>query len=89
MPVFVSLAKWRTKPTRAMVEEADKLWARFKNEGGSVLSAYWTLGRYDAIITIEAANEKVALRDLMRWGDMLHTETLVAVPREEAVKLLE
>ena len=89
MPVFVSLAKWRSKPTRAMIEETDKLWARFKKEGGNVVSAYWTLGRYDAVLTIEAPNEKAALKALMRWGDMLHTETLVAVPRDEAVKLLK
>jgi len=38
----------------AMVEEADKLLASFKKEGGSVLRAYWTLGRYDAIVTVDA-----------------------------------
>ncbi len=68
---------------------ADKLWARFKKEGGEVLSAYWTMGRYDAIVTMKAPTETAALKALMRWGDLLHTETLVAVPRDEAIKLLE
>ena len=89
MPVFISLAKWRTKPTKDMIRQADELWARFKKEGGNVLSAYWTIGRYDAIITMEAPNEKAALKALMRWGDLLHTETMVAIPRDDAVKLLE
>ena len=89
MPVFVSLAKWRTRPTKDMVQQTDRLWNRFKEEGGKVVSAYWTIGRYDAIVTIEAPNEKAALKALMRWGDLLHTETLVAIPRDEAVKLLE
>ncbi len=89
MPVFVSLAKWRAKPTKDMVQQADRLWNKFKDEGGKVISSYWTIGRYDAVVTIEAPNEKAALKALMRWGDLLHTETLVAIPRDEAVKLLE
>jgi uncharacterized protein with GYD domain len=72
-----------------MIREADKLWDRLRKEGGKVVSAYWTMGRYDAIVTLEAPSEKVALKALMRWGDYLNTETLVAVPRDEAVKLLE
>lgn len=72
-----------------MIQETDKLWDRLRKEGGKVISAYWTIGRYDAIVTLEASTEKVALKALMRWGDYLNTETLVAIPREEAVKLLE
>ena len=53
-----------------------------------MISAYWTIGRYDAVVTLEAPSERAALKALMRWGDYLNTETLVAVPREEAVKLL-
>jgi hypothetical protein len=29
------------------------------------------------------------MKALMRWGDWVSTETLVAVTREEAIKLLE
>ncbi len=71
-----------------MIQEADKLWDCLRKEEGKVISAYWTIGRYDAIVTLEAPTEKVALKALMRWGDYLNTETLVAIPREEAVKLL-
>jgi uncharacterized protein with GYD domain len=71
-----------------MIQDIDKLWDRFRKEGGKVISAYWTIGRYDAIVTLEAPSERVALRALMRFGDYLSTETFVAVPRDEAVKLL-
>ncbi len=54
-----------------------------------MISAYWTIGRYDAIVTLEAPSERVALKALMRFGDYLSTETLLAVQREDAVKLLE
>ncbi len=72
-----------------MVEQMDKLWASFQREGGEVLSAYWTIGRYDAVITMKAPTETVALKALMRWGDMLHNETLVAISRGDTIKLLE
>jgi hypothetical protein len=29
------------------------------------------------------------MKNIMRWGDLVSTETLVAIPREEAVKLVE
>ncbi len=72
-----------------MLREIDKLWDRLRKEGGKMISAYWTIGRYDAIVTVEAPTERVALKALMRFGDYLSTETLLAVQREDAVKLLE
>jgi len=71
-----------------MIQEVDKLWDRFRKEGGKVISAHWTIGRYDAIVILEAPSERVALKALMRFGDYLSTETLLAVPREDAVRLL-
>jgi len=53
------------------------------------LQAYWTFGRYDAVAILEAPNEKTALKALMRGGDHLSIETLLAIPRAEAVKLLD
>jgi len=58
-------------------------------EGAKFLGHYWTLGRYDGVTIWEGKDEKAAVKALLRFGDMLSTETLVAVPREEAVKLLE
>ncbi len=63
--------------------------ASFKKEGGEALNAYWTIGRNDAVITMKAPTETVALKALIRRGDMLHNETLVAIPRDDAIKLLE
>jgi uncharacterized protein with GYD domain len=60
-----------------------------KKEGTKILGQYWTLGRYDAIVIMEGTDEKTAMKTALRWGDMLSTETLVAVRREEALKLVE
>jgi hypothetical protein len=37
----------------------------------------------------EAPNEKAAMKAAMVRADLMNTETLVAVPREEAKKLVE
>ena len=49
---------------------------------------YWTLGRYDAVVVLEAPTEKDAMKVFLPWQDIISTETMVAVPREEAIKLL-
>ena len=58
-------------------------------EGIKIVGQYWTLGRYDSVVIIEAKDEKSVMRALMRWGESISTETLVALTREEAVKLVE
>ena len=83
--IVITLAKFRRKPTK---EDIPKLPQCVQGVGGKVLSAYWTLGRYDAVVTIEAADEKAALKALLQFGDFVATETLVAIPRDEAAKLL-
>ena len=49
---------------------------------------YWTLGRYDAVSIMEAPTEKDVMKLLLPWQDLVDTETMVAVPREEAIKLV-
>jgi len=87
--IFIVLARWRKKPTKEMVTKATKLFDQMVKEGSKIVGRYWTLGRYDAIAIIEGKNEKTAMKSLLRWGDMLSTETLVALKREEAIKLVE
>jgi uncharacterized protein with GYD domain len=87
--ISITLAKWRKKPTKEMVAQSAKLFEQMVKEGSKILGVYWTLGRYDAVVIAEGKDEKVAMKTLMRWGDMLSTETLVAVSNEEAAKLLE
>ena len=87
--IFIALAKWRKKQTKEGIENSNKLWKQMEKEGFKVLEQYWTLGRYDSVAIIEAKDEKAVVRAALRWGDMLATETLVALPREEAIKLIE
>lgn len=85
--ILITLARFRKKPTKEVVEQLDKLLSKLPR-GVKIISRYWTLGRYDGVVTFEAPNEKEAMAFLLKFGDIVATETLVGVPREEAVKLI-
>jgi uncharacterized protein with GYD domain len=84
--IFVSLNRFRGKPTKENIETSNKVLS--SDPKVKVLSFYWTLGRYDSVLIIEAPDEKTAMKILTKVGDYAATETMVAIPREEATKLL-
>ena len=84
--IFVILTKSRGKITKEIIEKSNKVLAG--EPGVKVHGFYWTLGRYDSVLIVEAPDEKTAMKMLLQVGDQIATETLVAVPREEAIKLL-
>ena len=88
--IFITLAKFKVKPTKKTAASGVKLFAKVaKDCGVKFLEIYWTLGRYDGIAIIEAPDEKSYMKAIQRLGDVLSTETLVALKREDALKLLE
>ncbi len=84
---FIALIKFKKK-ARDVVEIGKKVMQNLP-EGVKILSTYWTLGEYDAVLIYEAPNEKVAIKLGIEAGEAMQTQTLVAIPREEAMKLLE
>jgi uncharacterized protein with GYD domain len=86
--IFVNLGKMRNKPDKETAGDATKIIEEFKKKGIHVLNWYWTLGRYDTVFIFEAANEKEALKVSLDIAQFVSTETLVAIPRQEAIKLL-
>jgi uncharacterized protein with GYD domain len=87
--IFITLGKWRKKPTKELLARANELFEQGAKEGVNFVKMYWALGRYDMIAIAEAKDEKVVMKNLMRLSDLVSTETLVAVPREDAIKLVE
>jgi len=85
--IFISLIKFRKKAKD--VAEFGKQLMQNLPEGVKILSTYWTLGRFDAVWIYEAPNEKVALKLGIKAGDLMQTQTLVAISRDDALKLLE
>ncbi len=83
---FITLVKFKKKDFVAenlkMIEEESK-------KGIKYVSIDWTLGRYDAVAIFEAPNEKEAMQMAIRRADFLDMETMIAIPAEEARKLIK
>ncbi len=86
--IFVHLGKLRKKPSKETAGDADKLVEAYRKKGIKVLSWYWTLGRYDTVFIFEAASEKDAMKMSIAVSEWVASETLVAIPRQEAVNLI-
>ena len=87
--LFITLWRFRKKPTKEMLAESRRLFEQLAKEGGKVLSNHWTLGRYDGVTIVEGPDEKSAIKSLLGFADLVSTETLVALTAEEASKLVE
>lgn len=61
---------------------------RMERMAAATTTITWTLGRYDTVLIFEAANEKEALKTSIDVAEFAATETLVAIPSEEAIKLV-
>ena len=86
---FVALVKFKKNQTKDVVAENLKRIETEIKEGIKVHGIYWTLGKYDAVAIFEAPNEKIAMKMSIRRAEGMNMETLVAVPIEEAKKLVE
>ena len=84
---FIALVNFKKKPKDFVPENVKMIEAESK-KGIKWVSIDWTLGRYDAVGIFEAPNEKEALQMAVRRADFLDIETMVAVPAEEARKLI-
>ena len=85
--IFITLFKWKTAPTKDLVSPWAKVLEELEKQGIKIVH-YWTLGRYDAVMIIEAPSEKDVMKILLPFVDLADSETMTAVPREEAIKLL-
>jgi uncharacterized protein with GYD domain len=87
---FIFLAKLKFKPTKKSL--ATLLARRKKLEkklGIKNVNVFYTLGRYDAVAFAEGPNEKAALKFSIEISDAVDAETLVAIPRDQVVKMLD
>ena len=85
---FVALAKIRGKVTPAFIESTQKA-CQNPPPGIKYHSVFCTLGQYDFVITIEAPDEKEAMKWTIPWAEFCDTQTMAAIPYEEALKLLK
>jgi uncharacterized protein with GYD domain len=82
------MGKFRKKPSAETSAGITKMLDDMKKKGIKIVGFYWTLGRYDTVMILETPNEKEAMKVAIDAADVVATETMVAIPREEAIKLL-
>ena len=87
--LFISLVKFTRKLKKGDTTETDRIFADQAKTGIKTIAVYWTLGRYDAVRIFEGPDEKTVMKVLAKAPEGISTETLVAVKREDAIKLLE
>ncbi len=87
--IFISLGRFRNKPTKEATAKISEIMKGMTEEGIKFVGFYWTLGRYDTVVIMEAPDEKTVMKANMKVSDIVSTETMVAVTREEAHKLIE
>lgn len=85
--IFITLTKWKQAPPKETVDKFTKTLEELEKQGIK-MRVYWTLGSYDGITITEAPNEKEVMKVLLPLAGLIDSETLVAIPREEAIKLL-
>jgi len=83
------MCKFKEQPTPEMLEDIAKMMEQSEEHGGKMLGVYWTLGRYDVVCVHECVDLKTAMKGLIGFSKYMSTETLVAMPREEAMELVE
>jgi uncharacterized protein with GYD domain len=85
--IFVTMFNLKQPPKKESTDQATKRLEKLEKQGIK-MRVYWTLGRYDGVAITEAPTEKDAMKAILSFQNLVATETMVAVPREEAIKLL-
>ena len=84
---FILLAKFRRRLTKAETDKTDEILKA--NPQVKVISIDWVFGRYDGVLVAEAPDEKTWMRFIDPMSEYIISETLVAIPREEVLKIIE
>jgi len=86
--LFIVLAKMRGEITPEF-QAATKKALTTPPPGLKIRNVFWTLGQYDFVIVYEAPSEKEAIMMGTQWGKFCETQTMVAMPQEEAQQIFK
>ena len=85
--IFITLIKFRKKAKD--VAEVGNMVLQKLPSGVKMISSYWTIGRFDSVWIYESPSEKEAMKLGIAIGEVAKSQTMMALPRDEAVKLLD
>ena len=87
--LFITLIKLRRKLSKADMERIKAGMKEWEKGEAKTVGMYFTLGRYDAVLVSDCPDEKSHMKVAMQFGDLASSESMVAVPVEEAEKLID
>lgn len=85
--IFISMIKFKKK-TSDVVDAGKKIIQNLPS-GIKMIGTYWTLGKFDAVWIYEAPSEKEAMKLGVMASEVMRFQTMTAVSRDEAMKLLD
>ncbi|HUG52218.1 MAG TPA: GYD domain-containing protein [Vicinamibacteria bacterium] len=93
MPTYIVLGQFTDQGVRTVKEttkRADAFKAMAKKAGATVKEIYWTLGHYDLVTVVEAADDVAATALLLSAGSLgnIRTQTLRAFSADEMGRVL-
>ena len=94
MPTYVVLMNWTDQGAKTASQTVDRYEAARDDlaaRGVTIKDIYWTMGAYDIVTIVEAADDETATAGLMRLGSQgnLRTSTMRAFGPDEARGLIE
>ena len=59
--------------------------------GGKLVGGYYTMGKYDGVVILEAPNDEVVMKIMLATASLgnIRTKTLKAFPHAEGANLME
>ena len=93
MPTYVTLLKFTDKGIQAIKDSPKRVEAAkqmAKAAGAQIKAIYYVMGRYDAVVISEAADDETAVRLSLTGGMQgnVTSETLRAFPDDEFMKIV-
>jgi uncharacterized protein with GYD domain len=89
MPTYVVLMNWTEQGAKTASQTVDRYEAAKEDlaqQGVTIADIYWTMGPYDIVTIVEAADDETATAALLRLGSQgnLRTCTMRGFSAEEA-----
>jgi uncharacterized protein with GYD domain len=87
---LINMTEQGAKDFKASPERAEKFKSAAQKAGVTVKEIYWTMGRYDVVMTIEAADDKTAAAALVGLASLgnVKTQTMRAFSAAEMKEII-
>jgi uncharacterized protein with GYD domain len=91
---YIMLWNWTDQGIRNAKDSPQRI-ETFKKDlekaGGKLVGTYYTMGKYDGVVILEAPNDEVVMKIMLATASLgnVRTKTLKAFPHEEGSKIME